>query len=244
MPNRTRRVPRGCRVWPPGPHLCPNLRRRGRPFPPPGWVEPRPTRIHPLFICIVGLVRLSCTCGAQGLFVHRHRRERCVVKCAESVWGRASTGVHVGLGLLSARRCGRTLGTLSDACPGISNHARRVPRGRRLWTPRPYLCSNLGRRGRLFSSPGWVEPRLTRIYPLFICTDGLVRVYCTCVAQGARIHLQWHERHVVKSEEWATTLRGLYATHALLIARIVDWPTNSTPFPTSLGDCSSLSGHT
>ena len=76
--NRTRWVPRGRRLWPPGPYLCPNSSRRSRPFAPPGRVEPRVTRIHPLLMCTIGLMWLSCTCGAQDLFTHAQVVRSCL----------------------------------------------------------------------------------------------------------------------------------------------------------------------
>ena len=83
-------VPRGRRLWPPGPYLCPNSSRRGRPFSPPGRVEPRVTRIHPLLICTIGLVWLSCTCGAQGLFTHAQVVRSCLQIVKKSVGYRSN----------------------------------------------------------------------------------------------------------------------------------------------------------
>jgi hypothetical protein len=178
------------------------------------------------------------------LFVHRHRRERCVVKCAESVRGRASTGVHMGLGLLSARRYGRTLGTLSDEFPGISNGRAAGSTWSSSVDAKAIFVLESGSAGSPFFISGLggpaVDPNILPLHMHRWIGTGALYVCCT----GCAHTLQWHERHVVKSEEWATTLPWTLRNHTLLIAQIVDWPTNSTPFPTSLGDCSSLSGHT
>ena len=105
-----------------------------------------------------------------------------------ALFGR-STGAHMGPGLLSARRHGRTLGNSSDLHPCTPNRTRRVPRGRRAWPPGPCLCPSSSRRGRPFSPPGWVEPHPTRIHSLFLCVIGLVRLCSTCGAQGLFVTL-------------------------------------------------------